>query len=121
RTCSAPDCSEPSHLLGEGPMLGAADDRHIRARAHGLDQAKGRLTAPDRRGQIENAARDVLRERLGRRPPAVAASTDEREIAAGAEEPAGRAGPTPRGGGRAPPQVGAGAEGGEGEPAAANA
>src|SRR5262245_34837881 len=76
-------------------MLGAADDRYVRARPHGLDQAKGRLTAPDRRGEIENATRDVLGERLGRRPAGVGAPTDEREIAAGAEEPAGRASHAP--------------------------
>src|SRR5262249_31107213 len=76
-------------------MLGAADDRHVRARPPGLDQATGGLTAPDRRGEIENAALDVLCERLGRRSPSVGTPTDEREIAAGAEEPAGRAGHAP--------------------------
>jgi len=76
-------------------MLGAADDRHVWARPHSLDQAKGRPTAPDRRGEIENAALDVLRDRLGRRPASVGTPTDERKIAAGAEEPAGRAGHAP--------------------------
>src|SRR4030095_9758417 len=77
-------------------MLGAADERHVRARPHGLDQAKGRLTAPDRRSKIENATRDVLCERLRRRPHGAGAPTGERETAAGAEEPAGRAGHAPR-------------------------
>src|SRR4029453_11922189 len=86
---------EPNHVLGEGPMLGAADDRHVRARARGLYQAEGRLTAPGRRGDIEDAASDVLRKGLGGCPSGVGAATDEREIAAGTQEPAGRAGHAP--------------------------
>ena len=49
-------------------MLGTADDRRVRARSRRLDQTTGRLTAPDRRGEIENASRDVLFERLGLQP-----------------------------------------------------
>ena len=76
-------------------MLGAADDRHIRARPGGLDQAEGRLPAADRRGEIEAAASDVLRKRFHRRPARIGAAADEREITSGAQEAAGRAGHAP--------------------------
>src|SRR5882724_4381153 len=85
----------PGHFLGQGAMLGTADHREIGAGAGGVDEPADRLPAPHGRSDVEDTSFDVPADRRHGLVSSLRAPTDEREIAAGAQEPSSRAGDAP--------------------------
>src|SRR5262245_44185578 len=85
----------PRYLLGQGPMLGTADDGEVRPGAGRVDQPPDGAAPALPRRDVQDSELDIAADLQHGLVARLGAAADQREVAAGAEEPSGRFGDAP--------------------------